>query len=1134
MRKLFIFILLSAVFLLQPIILLAQADTLFWFVAPRATGNHEAAYPVTLRISSFDDAATIVIDLPAYPALTPIKRTVAANSMQTISLDGLKSYIENNQVDKILQKGIRIRSTNGKPVTVYYEIGTARNGEIFSLKGSNALGTDFYVPSTLTYNNDNVYDKNYYQWDAWSGVDVVATEDGTTVNIELANDAGPVLSATKQASYKRYGGCCPTMGDWSDAGCNNYWEPIYEATGTFTSPDGMNWTLTSETITTTYKTPGMCPQHYEVYGAAEDAFQDQAIISQTINSKYKAGQTITVTLKKGETYNVRAASKIAGQHLGGSHITSNKPIAVTVNEDTDNIDVCYDILGDQIVPTNIVGKEYIAVIGETVNGEVLVMVGTKDGTSVTYYDINQTAQTITLDAGEVKEIKFPGDGTNTGKGIYVKATEPIYVYQVTSMETCEAGSALLPSIVCTGSSEVAINRNQIGSFAIVLLTRTANKSGFTYSVDGGAQKTINASNFNYVPGTNNEWVAARITYANREIPVGKQVIVSNTIGIFHLGVANGYPVCVSGYCPNLCTYSNGVVDTCVTVGTSQTPYYAGTGTYGYFSNFGVAKSSTSSETRYSGCQIALDAPAGSPKYLWNNGDTTSRVFLNSLTSDTTVWVLTNGVGCNDTTYYNIHPTLPKAGLDTSFCVSTSIPLDVSKELYDSLVWVKGPDIYTSDSIVATDTIFSKSPQFTFAESDTIAVIFYYKGCASPKNYFKIRLERYPIVNLPADTIMCLGDSLFVVIDTNGMSHLTFNWSTGSTNDTVLLKPTSGGIFNYTVTVTNKCGFATVDNMKITILAPTVTTTTNDIYADCQASLTAPSGYPKYTWSHTTTNDSIVNVLITSTVQTIKVYYNNNKCTSDTSIFKIIPLEPKAGKTLDLCVGNNIEIDVSDQKADSVQWFKDGTSTLLYNTKKVNLNQSGKYYVQFYYKGCASSKFFYNVAVVEDPKVNITNASPICIDNLAEGFVTLVATVVPDSTPLKWSTDDTSKSIKVTAAGEYTVTATNKCNITDVKSAKVENCPIVVPNAFTPNGDGINDIFWITDVDKSVWQVVIYNRWGRKVFETDHYLNTPTDGWTGENHSDGVYYWVITNMLTGKRYDNGKDGTGYVHVIREEK
>lgn len=66
--------------------------------------------------------------------------------------------------------------------------------------------------------------------------------------------------------------------------------------------------------------------------------------------------------------------------------------------------------------------------------------------------------------------------------------------------------------------------------------------------------------------------------------------------------------------------------------------------------------------------------------------------------------------------------------------------------------------------------------------------------------------------------------------------------------------------------------------------------------------------------------------------------------------------------------------------------------------------------------------------------------------------------------------------------------------------------LTIPNVFTPNGDGINDYFVIDGAEQlDGVQLVVFNRWGKKVFESTSYKND----WDGDGSADGVYYFILT-------------------------
>ena len=123
-----------------------------------------------------------------------------------------------------------------------------------------------------------------------------------------------------------------------------------------------------------------------------------------------------------------------------------------------------------------------------------------------------------------------------------------------------------------------------------------------------------------------------------------------------------------------------------------------------------------------------------------------------------------------------------------------------------------------------------------------------------------------------------------------------------------------------------------------------------------------------------------------------------------------------------------------------------------------------------------------------------------------------------------STSDTA-SVVYSLPGTYTVTLfVNKgsCLDTVVKYIDVEiPSVIIVPNVFTPNGDGANDLFFLKASNLDEITILIYDRWGHKVYDlTSHSGNIAWDGKTpaGKDAAEGTYFYFIKAM--------GKDGQLY--------
>lgn len=105
-----------------------------------------------------------------------------------------------------------------------------------------------------------------------------------------------------------------------------------------------------------------------------------------------------------------------------------------------------------------------------------------------------------------------------------------------------------------------------------------------------------------------------------------------------------------------------------------------------------------------------------------------------------------------------------------------------------------------------------------------------------------------------------------------------------------------------------------------------------------------------------------------------------------------------------------------------------------------------------------------------------------------------------------------------------VSGQNTCIFSDSITITVDSLPIFFPNAFTPNGDGTNDVFWLLGGrgDEVVRNFEVYNRWGNRVFRSVNYTLANKGGaWNGKD-ADGVeaptdvYYWVAEIL-----YKNGK-------------
>ena len=138
-----------------------------------------------------------------------------------------------------------------------------------------------------------------------------------------------------------------------------------------------------------------------------------------------------------------------------------------------------------------------------------------------------------------------------------------------------------------------------------------------------------------------------------------------------------------------------------------------------------------------------------------------------------------------------------------------------------------------------------------------------------------------------------------------------------------------------------------------------------------------------------------------------------------------------------------------------------------------------------------------------------------VESCPQADVSLSPTFDPQS--IAWSTGSEDESISVTLPGEYTFMAIDQfgCAFLDtvvVTHLATTDGEAVIPNVFSPNNDGRNDVFEVRGLGVQEFSMEVYNRWGQKMYET----KSPQLGWKGlvDNESDlpvpdGTYFYIVS-------------------------
>lgn len=455
----------------------AQIDTVFWFAPPWVTPDHWWKDDVKFHISTFNNATTIRIRQPASSYDTTF--TVAANKNFNFNywLTSTKGFTTNPTslgFDSLETRPANVVRTNGFKITSNFPITV-----VFDYI---TRSTQFLNPETFSLKGRNGL-----------GTEFVCPFQTKWNNKNLTNFACPTPATLGQGGR--------------DLNCD----------GVLTQPKQQ-----INIVATSYNTIVWITPKCNVVG-------------------HTANVTYSVFLPNpGDAYTVENAvqtTSTIGNNLSGSVVVSNKPIAVTVADDSVNpgnisgVTSCFDLMGDQIVPVDVVGKNYIINKGQLngPTGEAIFIVGTQNFTQITIDD--GTATTYTINKGDTKMFNIVNPLTS------VVAAKNVYVFHASGYG-CELGAAVLPPLNCAGSNQVAFSRNNNQPFSLNVMCKNGVQGTFTLS-SSTTTSLIPAASFTIVPGTSNAYVGAQINFSTTQIIPDTSYRLSNSADVFAMGVING-------------------------------------------------------------------------------------------------------------------------------------------------------------------------------------------------------------------------------------------------------------------------------------------------------------------------------------------------------------------------------------------------------------------------------------------------------------------------------------------------------------------------------------------------------------------------------------------------------------------
>lgn len=283
--------------------------------------------------------------------------------------------------------------------------------------------------------------------------------------------------------------------------------------------------------------------------------------------------------------------------------------------------------------------------------------------------------------------------------------------------------------------------------------------------------------------------------------------------------------------------------------------------------------------------------------------------------------------------------------------------------------------------------------------------------------------------------------------------------------------------------------------------------------------TADSLYTNVVWNNGSTQRNR-----TLTETGIYWLYGKMNCSIYVDSFHIdvINLNFSLGNDTSICEGESLLLDINTPGDVTYKW-QDGS-----NSPQYLINREGTFYVTATRQGCLSSDTI-SVDVIPT-HVNIIEPDTTICTGLS---VTLHVDIDSSNNHFLWNTGNTNPFISVFDAGIYQVSMTNDCGVFSDSVSIQEKicCPVAfVPSAFSPNADGVNDLFKVNFFcpTSTNFNFGIYNRYGQRVF----YTNDPENSWNGtyngEASNSGVYFYYLKYT---DAYGNKINRNGSITLIR---
>jgi gliding motility-associated-like protein len=678
----------------------------------------------------------------------------------------------------------------------------------------------------------------------------------------------------------------------------------------------------------------------------------------------------------------------------------------------------------------------------------------------------------------------------------------------TSSVSCLSSNSIKFNLYLKDYTPITIGQNDVslcsGNSTILNASPSFGYPAYSYTIESPA---VTTATLNTGPITSptiftitvndicNKPVTKQITVTPVAIPtvtVNDTILCSGNAGFLYASGASTY------------SWSSGAATSSITVTPTTTTNYTVVGSVGTCTNsavstvsvVGQAISITGNNNICFGQSTILTASGGSV-YNWDNGASTNTILVTPSTQ-TSYTVTSVAASCTNMAVYTVSVTsIPNVVINGSVtCAGQTTTLTASGATFYS--WSTGSNTHTTSVSPTVNTSYTVTG--IVASCTNLAV-------------YEVTVIPTPTIT-PNYSVICNGDSAFVIA--NG--GLTYQWSTGATNDTIIVKPST--TTNYTVVgAVGSCTNSAVAT--VSVVTPAVTISgSNNICIGQSVTLTASGGGP-YTWS---TGETSPTITVTPTTNTTYTATSVVASCTDNAIHTVTvtpkPIINVSGTTI--CPGQNGVVTATG--ATTYTWSTGETTSSITVNPTVNTTYT---VMGTTIPTCTDTAVYtVNVITAQPNAYAVVGPSIFCMDSI--GAVRLVISNGNPPYTVDWIIPvngmvpyDTAGNVYyftqsgATSNENYTIVITDQCSFKDTVhvNLQVVDCNILIPNVVTPNGDGVNDYFKINGLDNFPGSsLTAFNRWGKKIYNSDDYKND----WRPDENA-GTYFYIV-NISDGRTFN----------------